>query len=323
MSTATLDETSSASVSASRTAPGGLVRTVLRLHRTALWIWLAFVAFTAGLLLWLTGPGADATARQLERYGYGGGVMETAYTQDTRFYFTSGAYNDLFYDPDTLITLASFAVALFAGGPLIARELESGTAQLAWTQSVSPARWLTAKLAVPAAFIVVGTGLLTLLYRQLWSAHGNLLIAGIGPRSLYFSLGPATVAAPLLGLALGSLIGLAVRRTLPALTLSGFAYFLVYSFRGNHWPFQGRYQQPELSSRSHAVTSSGTEIGDPRCYTNKACLAEHDVVRFTREYLPSPDYWPRQLLETGILLTLTALTVTLAFALLRRRAATG
>lgn len=97
-----------------RPAPRGLVRTVLRLHRTALWIWLAFVAFTTGLLLWLTGPGADATARQLERFGYGGGVMEAAYSTDTLFYFTSEAYNDLFYDPDTLITLASFAVALFA-----------------------------------------------------------------------------------------------------------------------------------------------------------------------------------------------------------------
>jgi hypothetical protein len=319
MSTTTLEQAPSPSLR--RTAPLGLVRTVLRLHRTALWIWLAFVTFTAGLLLWLTGPGADATARQLERFGYGGGVMEAAYSGDTLLAFTSGAYNDLFYDADTLITLASFAVALFAGGPLTARELENGTAQLAWTQSVSPARWLTAKLAVPAALVVVGTGLLTLLYRQLWSAHSNLLIAGIGPRSLYFSLGPATVAAPLLGLALGTLIGLAVRRTLPALALSGFAYFLVYAFRGNHWPFQGRYQQPELYSRSHAITSTGAEISDPGCYADKACLAQHDIVRFTREYLPSPDYWPRQLLETGVLLALTALAVTLAFGLLRRRAA--
>ncbi|MGK3944765.1 hypothetical protein ABK046_40940 [Streptomyces caeruleatus] len=319
MNTATLEETPAPAVV--RHTPRGLVRTVLRLHRTALWIWLAFVAFTAGLLLWLTGPGADATARQLQRYGYGG-VLDAAYSQQTLLHFTSGTFNDLFYDPNTLITLASFAVALFAGGPLTARELESGTAQLAWTQSVSPARWLTAKLAVPAAFVVVGTGVLTLLYLRLWSAHGNLLIAGIGPRSVYFSLGPATVAAPLLGLALGALIGLAVRRTLPALALSGFAYFLVHAFRGNHWPFQGRYQQPELHSRSSAITSTGAGISDPGCYSDKACLARHDVVRFTRTYLPSPDYLPRQLLETGVLLALTAVAVALAFGVLRRRAAT-
>lgn len=297
-----------------RPAPRGLVRTVLRLHRTALWIWLAFVAGTAVLLLWLLGPGADTARHALETYGYSGLLMATG---------SADEYSSRFAYPDTLLTLGSFAVALFAGGPLTARELESGTAQLAWTQSVSPARWLAVKLAVPAAFIVVGTTLLTLLYHQLWSAHANLLIAGIQPRALYFHLGPATVAAPLLGLALGALIGLAVRRTLPALAFSGVAYFLVHAFRGNHWPFQGRYEQPELHSRSWAITSDGARVGDPGCYDDKACLAKHDIVRFGREYLPSPDYWPRQLLETGVLLALTAVAVALAFGLLRRRAVAG
>ncbi|MFF7645360.1 hypothetical protein [Streptomyces canus] len=309
MSTATLDKAPTAAV---RRPPRGLVRTVLRLHRSALWIWLAFVAGTTGLLLWLLGPGADTAQHALETYGYSGLIMATG---------SADEYSDQFYNADTLLTVASFAIALFAGGPLIARELESGTVQLTWTQSVSPARWLAVKLAVPAAFIVVGTGLLTLLYHQVWSAHSNLLIAGIEPRALYFSLGPATVAAPLLGLALGTLIGLAVRRTLPALAFSGFAYFLVYAFRGNHWPFQGRYQQPELHSRSWAITSTGARISDPGCYDDKACIARHDIVSFSREYLPSSDYWSRQLLETGVLLALTALAVALAFGVLRRRAA--
>lgn len=317
MTTATLPAPASARRSLPR--PRGLLWTVLRLHRTALWVWLAFVAATAGLLLWLTGPAADATQRKLESYGYGG-VLEASSSRATLFSFTSGAYDNLFYDPETLITLASFAVALFAAGPLIARELEDGTAQLAWTQSVSPARWLAAKLAVPACFLVLGNGLLVALYRQLWNAHGNLLVAGIGPRAFYFSLGPATVAAPLLGLALGALIGLAVRRTLPALALSTFAYFLVYAFRGNHWPFQGRYQQPDLHSRSWAIDTTGARVPDPGCYTDRHCLAAHHIARFGREYLPSPDYWPRQLLETGVLLALAALAATAAFAVLRRRA---
>lgn len=268
---------------------------------------------TAGFLLWLLGPGAEAAQQKLAVYGYSGLIMPDS---------PATGYNDLFYYPGTLITVASFAVALFAGGPLIARELESGTAQLAWTQSVpgTLARHRTrrprglhrprhhpADRAVPPAVVHP--------QRPARRRHR--------PRSLYFSLGPATVAAPLLGLALGALIGLTARRTLPALAFSGFAYFLVYAFRGNHWPFQGRYQQPELSSRSRAFTSAGTEIRDPGCYDDKACLAKHDVVRFTREYLPSSDYWPRQLLETGVLLALTAVAVALAFGVLRRRAAIG
>ena len=172
----------------------------------------------------------------------------------------------LFQDPASLLNVASFAVAVFAAGSLIARELESGTARLAWTQSVTPARWLAAKLAVPALLITAGTGLLVVLYRMLWSAHSNLLLAGIRPRALYFSIGPATVAAPLLGLALGAFAGLALRRTLPALAVAGLAQYAVNTFRANSWPFQGSYQQPELSVRSRAITSTGAEIPDPGCY---------------------------------------------------------
>ncbi|WP_328450897.1 hypothetical protein OG780_22585 [Streptomyces sp. NBC_00386] len=298
-------------------APRGLVWTVLRLHRTALWVWTGFVALTAGLLLWLYGPGAGHTQHLLDTFGYAG-VQEDAWTVG----FTgtlSGTYNDLFQDPASLLNIASFAVAVFAAGTLTARELESGTARLAWTQSVTPARWLAAKLAVPALLITAGTGLLVVLYRMLWSAHSNLLLAGIRPRALYFSIGPATVAAPLLGLALGAFAGLALRRTLPAIAVAGLAQYAVIMFRANSWPFQGSYQQPELSVRSRAITSTGAEIPDPGCYDSHACLARHDVVRFTREYLPSPDYWPRQLLETGVLLAAAAILVAAAFAVLRRR----
>ncbi|MER5395889.1 hypothetical protein [Streptomyces sp. NPDC002599] len=298
-------------------APRGLVWTVLRLHRTALWIWTGFVVLTAALLLWLYGPGAGHTQHLLDTFGYAG-VQEDAWTVGVTGTL-SGTYNELFQDPASLLSVASFAVAVFAAGSLTARELESGTARLAWTQSVTPARWLAAKLAVPALLITVGTGLLVVLYRMLWSAHSNLLLAGIGPRALYFSIGPATVAAPLLGLAIGAFVGLALRRTLPALAVAGLAQYAVIAFRANSWPFQGSYQQPELSVRSRAITSTGAEIPDPGCYDSQACLARHDVVRFTREYLPSPDYWPRQLLETGVMLAATAILVVAAFAVLRKR----
>ncbi|MEW2163286.1 hypothetical protein AB0912_09825 [Streptomyces sp. NPDC007084] len=297
--------------------PRGLIWTVLRLHRTALWTWTAFVVLTAGLLLWLHGPGAAHTQHLLDTFGYAG-VQRDAWTAGVVGSPFSGAYNDLFYAPASLLNAASFAVALFAGGSLITRELENGTAHLAWTQSVTPARWLAAKLAVPALFITAGTGLLVALYRLLWSAHSDLLLAGYGPRSLYFALGPATVAAPLLGLAVGVLAGLVLRRTLAALTVAGVVQFAVLAFRANSWPFQGHYQQPELSVRSRAVTSTGARIADPGCHESRACLARHDITGFTRQYLPSPDYWPRQLLETGVLLAATALLVAAAFAVLRR-----
>ncbi|MFE2985235.1 hypothetical protein [Streptomyces sp. NPDC059262] len=300
--------------------PDGLVRTVLRLHRTALWVWSAYVVITVGLLLWLWGPGANAAQKAFDTFGYSG-AQDNAYQGSAPITLIGGSFNSLFYEPSSLTGIASCAIAVFAAGPLIARELERGTAQLAWTQSVSPARWLAAKLAVPAVFVGVGTALIVVLYRLVWNAHNHLLIAGIGPRSFSFSIGPATVATALFGLAVGVLAALVLRRTLPALVAAGAVQLLAGALRGNNWPFQHSpfsRLQPELPVYSKAITSSGAKVPDPGCYLSQKCLDRHDITGFTRTYLHSPDYWPRQLTETGVLLALTALAVVGAFLVLRR-----
>ncbi|MFD0033325.1 hypothetical protein ACWGDS_15975 [Streptomyces sp. NPDC055059] len=318
--TPTLERPAQSPARRSLPGPDGLVRTVLRLHRTALWVWTAYVALTVGLLLWLWGPGANAAQKAFDTFGYAG-AQDNAYQGSAPIVLVGGSFDSLFYEPSTLIGIASCAIAVFAAGPLIARELELGTAQLAWTQSVSPARWLAAKLAVPAVLVTVGTGLIVVLYRLVWNAHNHLLVAGIGPRSFSFSIGPATVATALFGLAVGVLAALVLRRTLPALVAAGLVQFLAGAMRGNNWPFQHSpfsRLQPELPVYSKAITSSGAKVPDPGCYLSQKCLDRHDITGFTRTYLHSPDYWPRQLTETGILLALTALAVVGAFLVLRR-----
>ncbi|MEV0092146.1 hypothetical protein [Streptomyces sp. NPDC050738] len=303
-----------------RTLPGadGLVWTMGRLHRPSLWVWAAYTALTVALLLWLWGPGANAAQKAFDAFGYSGAQDNAWGGKSVTFSALGTSFDSLFYDPATLISIAACAIAVFAAGPLIARELESGTAQLAWTQSVTPARWLAAKLVLPAVLVTATTTLIVVLYRLVWDKNNHLLVAGIGPRSFNFSIGPATVATALFAVAFGVLVGLLVRRTLPAVFISGVALYLVGAARGNNWPFQGMRPQPEIPVHSKAITSTGAQISDPDCYLDKACLAKHDVVGFTRSYLPSPDYWPRQLAETGILLALTVLAVAAAFLVLRR-----
>ncbi|MFE6893358.1 hypothetical protein [Streptomyces sp. NPDC057694] len=320
MSTTLEKRADSETPSVRRTLPGsdGLVWTVLRLHRTALWVWAGYVAVSAGLLLWLWGPGASTAQKAFDKFGYAG-AQEIAWKGRSVSLTTVGtSFDTLFYHPATLARIAAVVVAVFAAGPLIARELELGTARLAWTQSVSPARWLTAKLALPAIAVTVGTGLIVALYVAVWRAHNHLLLAGIGPRSFYFNIGPATVANVLFGLALGVLAALVIRRTLPAVAVAGIGTYLAGALRSNSWPFQGTYQQPEIPVHSKAITSTGAEISDPGCYEDLKCLAAHHVTGFDRHYLPSPDYWPRQLTETGILLALTAVAVVASFLVLRR-----
>ncbi|MEU6846930.1 hypothetical protein ABZ930_34185 [Streptomyces sp. NPDC046716] len=303
-----------------RTPPGadGLVWTVLRLHRTALWVWTGYLVISVGLLLWLWGPGASTAQKAFDAFGYAG-AQDIAWDGKSVSLPSFGtSFDSLFYDPATLTQLATVAVAVFAAGPLIARELETGTARLAWTQSVSPARWLTAKLGLPAIAVTVGTGLVVAVYERVWHSHNHLLIAGIGPRSYYFNIGPATVANVLFGLALGVFAALVIRRTLPAIVVAGTGTYLAGALRANSWPFQGAYQQPEIPVHNKAITSTGAEIPDPGCYMDQKCLAAHHVTGFDRHYLPSPDFWPRQLTETGILLALTVVLVAGAFLVLRR-----
>ncbi|MGD6753474.1 hypothetical protein [Streptomyces sp. BH105] len=318
MSTPTLGKPDKPSaVRRTKAGPDGLVWTVLRLHRGATWVWVGYVAVSLGLLLWLWGPGSADAQAAFDKLGYSGAQENAWEGLDAFLPFIGTSFDTLFYDPLSLTRIAACAIAVFAAGPLIARELEQGTAQLAWTQAVSPARWLAAKLAVPALLVTVGTTLVVILYRLVWNGRNHLLVAGIGPRDFNFSIGPATVANALFGLAIGVLAALVLRRVLSAAVVAGVVTYLVGAFRSNSWPLQGSYQQPEIPVHSKAITSAGAEIRDPGCMT-QACLDKHDITGFTRHYLPSPDFWPRQLAETGVLLGLTALAVVAAFLVLRR-----
>jgi hypothetical protein len=53
-------------------------------------------------------------------------------------------------------------IGVFWGTPLVARELESGTHRLVWTQSVSRTRWLAVKLGLVGLSAMVTAGLLSL-----------------------------------------------------------------------------------------------------------------------------------------------------------------
>ena len=57
-------------------------------------------------------------------------------------------YNWLQNGFELILRLAPAIVGIFWGAPLLARELETGTYRLVWTQGVTRSRWLTTKLLV-------------------------------------------------------------------------------------------------------------------------------------------------------------------------------
>ena len=125
---------------------------------------------------------------------------------------------------------APVLVGVFWGAPLIARELETGTFRLVWTQSVTRARWLAVKLLVVGFASVAVTGLLSLIVTW-WSnpIYGLSLTSPATPNRFDLLLFGTGWLAPLgyaaFGFMVGVTAGLLFRRTLPAMgvTLAVFA----------------------------------------------------------------------------------------------------
>ena len=63
-----------------------------------------------------------------------------------------------------VIILAPAIIGIFWGAPLIARELETRTFALVWTQGITRTRWLTVKLALTGLAAMAVTEALSLMY---------------------------------------------------------------------------------------------------------------------------------------------------------------
>ncbi|MFJ3773988.1 hypothetical protein ACIPX0_20075 [Streptomyces sp. NPDC090075] len=281
------------------TAPrGGLPRTVLRLHRPALLTWTVFVAALCGWLVLLTEVVADR-ARAAEARTCVTDVCGPVSLLDSFDLQLSWA--------GTLVCYGFLAVAAFTGGALIGRELESGTAELAWTQGVSPARWLTAKLALPALAVTAGGTALTLVFRRTWAADPDLVGEHWFDAYAFVARGPLVVAYGLCALAVGSLTALLLRRTLPSLAVATGTMWLLNAvltyYRGQLWPTLHRTAPHsfDLPDGAWEVTGGRTAHG------------------YFATYHPASHYWPLHLTETAIVAAVAALAVLLSFRLLKHR----
>ncbi|MFF7645359.1 hypothetical protein [Streptomyces canus] len=184
---------------------------MLRLHRTALIVWGVFVAGCVGCLVWLTEVTAGSVRATLDACPRDGSMCGIGAWH---------SYSEAVSWVSTVMYYSYWAVAAWAGGALIGRELESGTARLAWSQSVSPARWLTAKLALPAGALVLGGAVFVPVYRWAWSAHRDLMGDDLLFNDVFAAHGPLAVSYGLCALTVGALTGLLLGRPLPALAIS-------------------------------------------------------------------------------------------------------
>lgn len=249
-----------------------LTRWLLRPYRPALCVWAGIVILVSAALLWLGGPFADAAAAAWRQYDACAGATACAYDQPAIL-----RYKDVYSFTTYAVLAIPLLVAAWAGATLTSRELETGTAQLTWAQSVSPVRWLTARLAAPAALVAAGAGLLVTLHHLAWSA-GNGRIWTAKPWSdlpTFYAGGPLTVALVLLGLAAGALAGLLWSRCLAALATSVVAtaggFGVVHLALPRLWSTvtressraEGPASGPGLTVHEGILTSTGARLEAP------------------------------------------------------------
>lgn len=122
-----------------------------------------------------------------------------------------------------LVLAVPVVIGMFWGAPLVARELETGTFRLAWTQSVSRLRWILVKLGLVGLASALVALLLSLMVTWWFSPIDKVSANRFSPAAFgMHGFVPAGYA--LFAFALGAMTGLLFRRTLPAMavTLVGF-----------------------------------------------------------------------------------------------------
>ncbi len=248
-----------------------------------------------------------------------------------------------------LLQFLPAVVGVFWGAPLIAREFETGTFRLAWTQSVTRTRWLAARIAVVGTASVAAVGLLSWLVTWWFTPIDNLSHDKFDP-SIFSQRDIAPLGYAALAFAFGLTAGLLIRHTLPAMasTLAGYiaARIAVLAWVRPNFAAPVQFTTPlpsqtlppvtglppgaAVSMRlngtsaptgswlvsSHITNAAGHVVGalqlpaDAPCFTTHNCLAGfHQMIA----YQPPSRYWPFQWAEAGMFVGVAALLIGFCF----------
>ncbi|GHF18591.1 ABC transporter permease [Streptomyces morookaense] len=310
----------------------GLPWLVLRQHRVTAWCAASALAALVVGLVWLRfGMDDFIDSRAIRDACITSTECPTA--QATVDYFRRTAGDLLHYLGYPLMLLPPIA-GMFVAGPVVARELESGTYKLAWTQSVSPLRWFAVKLSVPAVAVLAGGSLLSVAYTWAWQAVPEVLLPGQAWYHSFDTLGAAPVAHALLGIAVGALAGLLVKRAVPAMGAALVGYLVLAGELLDNLRAHLVGPVTQLSAAQPGlirdrtwmlergiVTRTGEHIAEPNCGVDvspEGCLARHDGAGWYLEFHPYSHFWPLQWAEAGVSVVLAAVVTGGAVWLLRR-----
>jgi hypothetical protein len=129
------------------------------------------------------------------------------------------SYENRFHFTELFVLIVPALIGMFWGAPLIGRELETGTHQFVWNQTITRSQWLAVKLTVVGLASIAVASVLSCLIT--WWAAPFDQIAGnrfAGPTFATRDIVPLAYAA--FAFALGVTAGLLLRRAVPAMAIT-------------------------------------------------------------------------------------------------------
>lgn len=242
------------------------------------------------------------------------------------------------------LNLLPVLVGVLIGAPLVARELETRTYLLAWTQGVTRRRWLLTKLLFVVGGALVASAIVTVLMIW-WRTSFDLLNGRMQPIAFDFEgIVPFTYMAFALALAIAA--GTLLRRTIAAMVVT-LAGFLAVRLPLESWARAYLYQTPitlnatPLSSAGPTradwqldfsfVTASGQPLSNAQAFSTCAsqsgveskinffqCVQSHGWL-LSYVYQPASRFWRFQITEALIYLALTIALLGLTYWWAQRR----
>jgi hypothetical protein len=247
-----------------------------------------------------------------------------------------------------LMQLVPVLIGAFAGAPVLARELETGSYQYAWTQGFGRARWTVAKLVLLAVVLTAAAGAFSQLFTWFFRpflAQEDLTVL---KATVFDTRGVSFAAWTLAAFAIGVFLGMAFRRIVPAMAATLGVYLALalatWGLRA-HYPLALVTSNPSLFGNgpfspsdpwvlSTWYTAAGGKPANPVVVNrilgqfrngqappaHPQTFAQYGITQWTR-YIPASRFWPMQFVEAGWLLVLSALLIAATVWLVRRRAA--
>ena len=208
-------------------------------------------------------------------------------------------YSDLPNQFGNWLPFLPMLAGMLIGAPLLARELEQGTWQLAWTQGVTRTRWLVTKFAAVLGGVVAAS--------VLFAAGMSWWIAPQEPdRFTTDKFNHSVLVFPayvLLAVAIGVLAGVVVKRTIAAAAIVVGGYLMIRL--PVEFGLRPRFREPLTTDEPRSISGWFVDGFSPG----------PDGPPQPVRYHPDSRFWEFQLIEVTILAGITAVLLFITWRL--------